>query len=308
MTPNIPETARIVEVGPRDGLQNEAVIVPLAVKIELIERLADCGLRTIETGSFVAPERVPQMADSDQVFQKLARNPDVGYTALTPNIKGFERAIRARVSEVAVFAAASETFSQRNTNCSIAESIERFEDIFNAAAKHDIPVRGYISCIIACPYEGEIAADRVVRLMQRLLELGCYQVSLGDTIGAGTPLQIKRLLSNCLQSADPQQLAVHFHNTYGQALPNILTALELGISNIDSSVAGLGGCPYAPGASGNAATEDLVYMLDGMGIATGVNLAKLIETSHWICAKLQRRNQSQAALAFRSAGRTNATP
>ncbi|MDT8428758.1 MAG: hydroxymethylglutaryl-CoA lyase [Pseudomonadales bacterium] len=294
---SLPARVRIVEVGPRDGLQNEAATVSVADRINLIERLAKCGLTTIEAGSFVSPNWIPQMAESETVFAGLQREPGVSYTALTPNLKGFKRALSAGVDEIAVFSAASETFSQRNTNCSIAQSLTRFEEVFIAAQQHNIPVRGYVSCVLACPYEGDVAPEKVASLTQTLLQMGCYEVSLGDTIGVGSPLKVARLLDKCLQQALPQQLAVHFHNTYGQALANILTALQMGISTLDSSVAGLGGCPYAVGASGNAATEDVVYQLQGMGIETGIDLQELIAVSHWISNTLGHPPRSQLALA-----------
>jgi isopropylmalate/homocitrate/citramalate synthase len=293
----IPSRVRIVEVGPRDGLQNEAAQVPAAIKAGLVDRLAAAGFRHIETGSFVSPKWIPQMADSAEVFAAITRLPGVCYAALTPNMQGFERAVAAGADEVAVFAAASEQFSQKNINCSITESIQRFTDVCAAARQADIPVRGYVSCAMGCPYQGEVAADDVAMAVRELLALGCYEVSIGDTIGVGTPRQVQQVLRRCLQETTASQLAMHFHDTYGQALANILAGLELGIATIDSSVAGLGGCPYAQGASGNVASEDVVYMLQGMGIQTGVDLDRLIDTSHWICQHLGRHNQSKVALA-----------
>lgn len=294
---SVPQHVRLVEVGPRDGLQNEPEKVPVETRIELVNRLADAGISMIETGSFVSPKWVPQMADSEQVFQGIKRLPGVRYTALTPNLKGLERAIEAGVSEVAVFAAASEGFSQKNINCSIAESIERFTEVCREAQAHDLPVRGYISCALGCPYDGDIPVSNVSQALERLLELGCYEVSIGDTIGTGTAGKVETLFLALLQQARPEQLAVHFHDTYGQALANILVALQLGISTIDSSVAGLGGCPYAKGASGNVASEDVLYMLEGMGVDTGISLEKLLATSHWISRQLGREPQSRVARA-----------
>lgn len=293
----IPSSVRIVEVGPRDGLQNEASQVSAAIKAGLVDRLAAAGFQHIETGSFVSPKWIPQMADSAEVFAGITRLPGVRYAALTPNMQGYERAIAAGADEVAVFAAASEAFSQKNINCSIKESIQRFTEVCQAARKADIPVRGYVSCAMGCPYQGEVAADDVAMAVRELLTLGCYEVSIGDTIGVGTPRQVQQVLRRCLQETTATQLAMHFHDTYGQALANILAGLELGVATIDSSVAGLGGCPYAKGASGNVASEDVVYMLHGMGIKTGVDLDRLIDTSHWICQHLERHNQSKVALA-----------
>jgi isopropylmalate/homocitrate/citramalate synthase len=297
MTLNTPASVRMVEVGPRDGLQNEDRMVPLATKIELVNRLSRAGIKTIETGSFVSPKWIPQMADSAQVFQQIERLPGARYTALTPNMQGLERAIAAQVSEVAVFGAASETFSQKNINCSMRESIARFTEVCAAARAAQLPIRGYVSCALGCPYEGDVPAENVALLVQELLALGCYEVSIGDTIGVGTPRKVQSVLTACLAQAPVAQLAVHFHDTYGQALANILAALQLGIASVDSSIAGLGGCPYANGASGNVATEDVVYMLQGMGIETGIDLDALLKTSHWICAQLQRPNNSRVALA-----------
>jgi isopropylmalate/homocitrate/citramalate synthase len=293
----LPVSVRIVEVGPRDGLQNEKAIVPLAAKVGLVDRLADCGISMIETGSFVSPKWIPQMADSEQVFQQIRRLPGVRYTALTPNLQGLERALACQVSEVAVFAAASETFSQRNINCSIIESIERFSEVCKLAGEAGVPVRGYVSCALGCPYEGEVAPQEVAKVVNALKYLGCYEVSIGDTIGIGTPARVQEVIDACLPFAAIDQMAVHFHDTYGQALANILAALQMGISCVDSSVAGLGGCPYASGASGNVATEDVVFMLHGMGIETGIDLEALLQTSQWICRELNRANHSKVTLA-----------
>lgn len=287
----------IVEVGPRDGLQNEASVVPLADKIRLIENLADAGLTHIEAGSFVSPKWVPQMADSLAVFEGITRQPNVIYSALTPNMKGFESATLAKADEVAIFTAASESFTQKNINCSIEESIERFMPLIDAAKNKNLRVRAYVSCILGCPYEGKISHKQVIDVSQRLLELGCYEVSLGDTIGVGRPHDTRALLQNMLKEFSTDQLALHFHDTYGQAIANQYVALELGFRRFDSSVAGLGGCPYAQGASGNVSTEDLVYMLEGAGMNTGVNLDKLILAGHQICRSLNRANHSNVANA-----------
>jgi hydroxymethylglutaryl-CoA lyase len=294
----LPGKVKLVEVGPRDGLQNEAGSIGLAAKLQLLDDLAGAGHRVIEAGSFVNPKWVPQMADCEAVFQQLKRHAGVRYTALTPNLKGFERALAAGADEVAVFAAASESFSQKNINCSIADSLQRFEDVMTAARQSDIPVRGYASCVLGCPYEGEIAAESVATVTSALLDMGCYEVSLGDTIGTGTAGSMARLLDVLLTRFKPEQLAVHCHDTYGQALANILVALQRGVATIDSSVAGLGGCPYAKGASGNVATEDVVYMLDGMGIETGLDLQALIAAGNRISATLGRPSGSRAARAL----------
>lgn len=294
----------IVEVGPRDGLQNEASVVALADKIRLIEMLADAGLKHIEAGSFVSPKWVPQMADSLAVFEALSRQPNVIYSALTPNIKGFESAMLAKADEVAIFTAASESFTQKNINCSIEESIERFIPLIDAAKNNNLRVRAYVSCILGCPYEGDISHKQVIDVSQRLLELGCYEVSLGDTIGVGRPHETQALLQTMLKEFSTDQLALHFHDTYGQAIANQYVALELGFRRFDSSVAGLGGCPYAKGASGNVSTEDLVYMLEGAGMNTGIDLDKLIFAGHQICRSLNRANHSNVANArgFHSEG------
>lgn len=297
MTPT-PETARIVEVGPRDGLQNESTEVTVATRVELVNRLVDTGLRHIEVGSFVSPKWVPQMASSDEVFGAIKHQPGVTYAALTPNMRGYEGAREAAANEVAIFAAASEAFSRKNINCSIAESIERFRPLAIAAQRDGIPLRGYVSCVVGCPYQGEVAPDVVADTAQQLLDLGCYEVSLGDTIGVGTPGSMSILLEHLLSSIRPEQLALHCHDTYGQALANILVGLQHGIATFDSSIAGLGGCPYARGASGNVATEDLVYMLHGMGVDTGINLPALVEVGRWISGTLDRPNSSSVGLAL----------
>lgn len=292
-----PSTVKIVEVGPRDGLQNEKVAVDVATKVALIKQLVNAGLSYIEAGSFVSPKWVPQMAGSDQVFLKLPADATT-YAALTPNMQGLQRALECEVKEVAVFAAASEKFSQKNINCTIDESLERFAPVVSAAHESGVAVRGYISCVLGCPYEGSVTPDQVAELTDKLLTMGCYEVSLGDTIGVGTPGSTQRLLERLLQQFPADKLAVHMHDTYGQALSNILIALQNGIAVIDSSVAGLGGCPYASGASGNVATEDLVYMLDGLGIKHGVDLQALIAAGNMICAKLNRENGAKVARAF----------
>ena len=294
----LPKSVTLVEVGPRDGLQNEARTIPLAAKLQLLDDLAAAGHRVIEAGSFVNPKWVPQMADSEAVFAGLQRRPGVRYTALTPNLQGFERALAAGADEVAIFAAASEAFSQKNINCSIAQSLQRFEQVMAAAGERGVPVRGYVSCVLGCPYEGEVAPAAVAAVTAELLAMGCYEVSLGDTIGTGTAGSMARLLETLLAQFTPQQLAVHCHDTYGQALANILVALQHGIATVDTSVAGLGGCPYARGASGNVATEDVVYMLDGLGIASGLDLAALAAAGNRICATLGRPNGARTARAL----------
>jgi len=293
-----PKKVSIVEVGPRDGLQNEKLALTAAQKIKLIELLSDTGLERIEAGSFVSPKWVPQMANSDEVFKALDARPGVQYSALTPNLKGLETAIEAGVREVAVFGAASESFSQKNINCSISESLKRFEAVFSMAKENDIKVRGYVSCVMGCPYEGEISPDAVAEVSKSLIDMGCYEVSLGDTIGVGTPLKTRLLLESVLKEVTIDKLAAHFHDTYGQALVNLYTALEYGVSTIDSAVAGLGGCPYAKGASGNVATEDVLYMLDGMGISTGVDMKALLRASSYISDTLGRAPISKAANAL----------
>lgn len=293
-----PSRVKIVEVGPRDGLQNEPQAIPAATKVALIERLVAAGARNVEAGSFVNPKWVPQMADSDAVFNNITREPGVCYAALTPNLQGYQRAIAAGATEVAVFAAASEAFSQKNINCSIAASIERFAPLMEAAASDNINVRAYVSCVVGCPYEGAVEPQQVAAVAQQLFALGCYEISLGDTIGVGTPAPVTRMLEAVLQHIPAAQLAVHMHDTYGQALANICASLQLGIATIDSSVAGLGGCPYAAGASGNVATEDVVYLLNGLGIEHGINLDQLIAAGNYISQQLGRRNGSKVARAL----------
>lgn len=271
----LPSHVRIFEVGPRDGLQNEPMPVALETRVELIEALADSGLKHIECGSFVSPKWVPQMAGTEAVFRQIERRPNVAYSALVPNLKGLEKAAECEADEVAVFVAASEEFSRANINCSIEESLERGGEVLAQARALNIPVRGYVSCVLGCPYAGQVPLSDVTRVARALDELGCYEVSLGDTIGVGTPLAAQRMIEAVATAVPITKLAVHYHDTYGQALVNIYASLELGVTVIDSSVAGLGGCPYAPGAAGNVATEDVLYLLNGMGIETGVDLGKI---------------------------------
>lgn len=294
---NLPTSVSLVEVGPRDGLQNESIVLNSKTRVEFIRQLADCGLRRIEAGAFVHPEWVPQMADSDQVLENLPQGDNISYPVLVPNRHGLEAAVAAGATEIAIFAAASETFTRKNINCSIAQSIERFREVAEADIARGLKIRGYISCVMGCPYEGIIDPEMVVSVSKALLDLGCYEISLGDTIGTGTPLQVQRLIDRLLNIIPIDQLAVHFHDTYGQALANIFAALQMGVATVDSSVAGLGGCPYAKGASGNVSTEDVVYMLDGLGIEHGTDLEKLIETGRNICEILGRTPMSKTNLA-----------
>jgi hydroxymethylglutaryl-CoA lyase len=294
----LPRAVRIVEVGPRDGLQNESRTVDAATKIALIDQLAAAGLVTIEAGSFVSPKWVPQMADTDRVMAGITRRDGVAYPVLVPNMKGLQAALAAAADEVAVFAAASEAFSQRNINCSIAESLERFAPVVAAARARGVRVRGYVSCVLGCPYQGAVPVDAVVEVAERLIALGCYEVSLGDTIGVGTPLAARRLVDSVGARIGMARVAVHFHDTYGQALANLLACLEVGVAVVDSAVAGLGGCPYAKGATGNVATEDVLYMLDGLGIATGVDLDRVAAAGRWISDRLDRPPASRVARAL----------
>lgn len=294
---NLPRQVRLVEVGARDGLQNEPEHVATKDKIALIDRLSGSGLQAIEVGSFVSPKRVPQMADAAEVFAGIDRKPGVHYPVLVPNRKGLDAALSAGVTEIAVFGAASETFSQRNIECSIAQSLVRFSEVIETALASGLKVRGYLSCVAGCPYEGAVAEKKVAELALRLIELGCYEVSLGDTIGVANPVQVSTLLQAVTEKVPIQQLAVHFHDTYGQALANILAALQEGVAVVDSSVAGLGGCPFAPGAAGNVATEDVLFMLDGLGIHSGVDLKQLIAAGQFICDVLGRTSRSKVALA-----------
>jgi hydroxymethylglutaryl-CoA lyase len=293
----MPARVRLVEVGPRDGLQNESAIVATEVKLELIRRLADSGLSHIEATAFVSPRRVPQMADHDAVMRGVPRRAGLTYSALTPNLQGFEAALAAGADEVAVFGAASETFSQKNIHCSIAESLQRFEQVMHAARQHALPVRGYVSCVLGCPYEGAVAPSAVAAVAGVLHDMGCREISLGDTIGVGTPGHTAAMIEAVARRVPIERLAGHFHDTYGQALANVYAAMQLGVAVFDASVAGLGGCPYAPGASGNVATEDLLYMLDGLGIDTGVRLDALLAADRYICEVLQRPTRSRVAQA-----------
>jgi hydroxymethylglutaryl-CoA lyase len=295
---NFPERVKIVEVGPRDGLQNESETVPAEAKVQLIEMLVDAGLPVVESGAFVSPKWVPQMATSAEVFKQINKRTGISYPMLVPNLKGLELAYAAGVEEVALFAAATETFSQKNTNCSIAESIDRFNAVIVEGQALGMKIRGYISCVLGCPYEGEVSSDTVLMLAQKLFDKGCYEVSLGDTIGVGTAGQARDLVEKLSQQVPIQHLAAHFHDTYGQALANIHAVMQCGISVIDSSIAGLGGCPYAKGATGNVATEDVVYMLNGMGIETGVDMDKLLQAGRFISDFLGREPVSRAATAL----------
>ncbi|WP_417760115.1 hydroxymethylglutaryl-CoA lyase [Shewanella sp.] len=292
-----PAHISIYEVGPRDGLQNEAPL-HIADKINLIEGLAAAGIQRIEAGSFVSPKWVPQMADSAAVCQQITRAPKVRYSALTPNITGLKHAVAVGMDEIAVFTAASETFCQHNIHCSISQSLARFEAVFTEAQRLNLPVRAYVSCVLGCPYEGDIAAEQVAAVAHTLLEMGAYEVSLGDTIGVGTPAKVRRMLDTVSVCVPPAQLALHFHDTYGQALANVLACLDSGIATIDSAVAGLGGCPYARGSSGNLATEDLLYMLHGLGIHTGIDVKQLASVGQQVCQRLGIVNRSKVALAL----------
>ncbi|MGN2242308.1 hydroxymethylglutaryl-CoA lyase [Frateuria sp. GZRR33] len=291
------DTVRIVEVGARDGLQNEKTLLPAAVKIALIDRLSSTGLTTIEATSFVSPKWVPQLADAAEVFTGIRKVPGVRYPVLVPNMQGYERARAVGVQEIAVFTAASEAFNRKNVNASIDESIERFVPVVERARADGVAVRGYVSTVLGCPYQGEVAVADVVRVAERLHALGCYEVSLGDTIGVGTPVKARAMLRAVAQAVPVQALAVHFHDTYGQALANILACLEEGVRVVDSAVSGTGGCPYAKGATGNVASEDVVYMLQGMGLQTGVDLDLLIATGAWLAAQLHKDTASRVTRA-----------
>jgi hydroxymethylglutaryl-CoA lyase len=288
----------MVEVGPRDGLQNEKTSVPTEVRIELIERLADAGLPAVEAGSFVSPKWIPQMADTGEVMRRLRRREGVSYPVLVPNMKGLEAAIAAGATDIAGFAAATETFSKRNTNCSIAESLKRQATVCRAAIDAGLRVRGYMSVVLGCPYEGEVQPAQVADVVRQLWDMGCYEVSLGDTVGMGTPAKTQRLIEAVSAYVPVEKIGGHYHDTYGQAIANILASLEMGMVTFDSSVAGLGGCPYSPGATGNVATEDVLYMLDGMGIETGVDMDALLDTAEFICARLDRSTVSRAGRAL----------
>ena len=297
---SLPNSVKIVEVGPRDGLQNEKLQISAEDKIALIEKLADAGVNYIESGSFVSPKWVPQMATSSDVFKGIKRKTGVTYAALTPNMKGFEAAMAANANEVAIFGAASEAFSQKNINCSIDESLQRFESIMQAAKAANIRVRGYVSCVVGCPYDGDIAAEKVAEVAEKLYKMGCYEISLGDTIGVGTPASVQKMLQAVSTKVPVDKLAVHFHDTYGQALTNIYAALAMGVKVVDSAIAGLGGCPYAKGASGNVATEDVLYMLNGLGIKTTIDFDKLLAAGWFISDKLGKAPLSKVSIAYRA--------
>jgi len=296
----LPKSVKMVEVGARDGLQNEPGTLPTALKVEFIDRLSATGLRVIEAGSFVSPKAVPQMADTDDVLAAIDRKAGVGYPAIAFNIKGLERAVAAKVEEVAIGTAASETFSQRNTNCSIEESFERSRAVCDAATNEGMRVRGYVSCVLGCPYEGETDPGLVADMAKEMADMGCYEISLGDTIGTGTPEKAKTMINAVAKKVPIERLALHFHDTYGQALANIYAGLELGVAVVDSSVSGLGGCPYAPGAAGNVASEDVLYMLNGLGIETGVDFAKLVDAGRFITDAIGRPPVSKVAQAMRA--------
>ena len=295
---NLPKHVKIVEVGPRDGLQNEKQAIDTATKVELIARLGASGLKTIEATAFVSPKWVPQMADNAEVMRQITRLNGVTYPVLTPNLKGLEAALATGVTEVAVFAAASEAFSQKNINCSISESIERFVPVIESAREHGVAVRGYVSTVVGCPYQGDVPPEKVAEVAKALFDLGCYEISLGDTIGVGTPLKVQAMLTEVSKAVPMEKLAGHFHNTYGMAIANIYASLQMGMAVFDASVAGLGGCPYAKGASGNVATEDVVYLLNGLGIDSGVDLTSLVETAVWVSAQLGRAPASNVAKAL----------
>ena len=295
---NLPKHVKIVEVGPRDGLQNEKQAIDTATKVALIARLGSSGLKTIEATAFVSPKWVPQMADNAEVMRQITRLDGVTYPVLTPNLKGLEAALATGVTEVAVFAAASEAFSQQNINCSIDESIERFVPVIESAREHGVAVRGYVSTVVGCPYQGDVPPEKVAEVAKALFDLGCYEISLGDTIGVGTPLKVQTMLAEVSKAVPMDKLAGHFHNTYGMAIANIYASLQMGMAVFDASVAGLGGCPYAKGASGNVATEDVVYLLNGLGIDSGVDLTSLVETAVWVSAQLGRAPASNVAKAI----------
>lgn len=296
----LPERVKIVEVGPRDGLQNE-IAISLNDKVSLVNMLSHTGLSMIESGSFVSPKWIPQMANSGELFRRIKRTKGVTYSALTPNLIGLNAAISANADEIAIFGSASESFSRKNINCSITDSLRQFEPLVKQALAAGLPVRGYISCTLGCPYEGYISINKVAKVAQQLQQMGCYEISLGDTVGVGTPEATKTMINAVNQYVPVDKLAVHFHDTYGQALANIYAALQLGVSVIDSAVAGLGGCPYAQGASGNVASEDVVYMLNGLGIESGVDLSELIVVGNFISERLKRSNGSKVAQAYPAA-------
>jgi isopropylmalate/homocitrate/citramalate synthase len=295
---SIPKRVEIVEVGPRDGLQNETAILPVEAKVELVEALARAGLERIEAGSFVSPKAAPQMASTGDVLRALGPRPELRLSVLAPNLRGLVDALAAGAGEIAVFAAASETFSLRNINCTIAQSLDRYAEVVAEAARHGVRARGYVSCALGCPYEGAVAPAQVAAVARALKQMGCFEMSLGDTIGVGTPLAARALVERVAKEVGMDNLAVHFHDTYGQALANIFACLEVGIAVVDSSVAGLGGCPYAPGASGNVATENVVYMLDGLEVNTGVDLHDLVRAGNLVAQRLGRPTASAVARAF----------
>jgi len=294
----LPTHVQILEVGPRDGLQNEKKLISAEDKIALIEQLANAGVSYIESGSFVSPKWVPQMATSAEIYENLDRKPGVTYPALTPNMRGFESAVAVNVDEVAIFAAASESFSQKNINCSVEESLERFIPVMAAAKEANIKVRGVVSCVVGCPYEGDIDPEKVALVAEKLYKMGCYEICLGDTVGVGTPASVTKVISAVSAYVPIDKMAVHFHDTYGQALTNIYAALQMGIKVVDTAIAGLGGCPYAKGAAGNVATEDVVYMLNGLGIKTGIDLEKLLTAGWFICEKLGKDPVSKVSKAY----------
>lgn len=298
----LPEKVKIVEVGPRDGLQNEPIFIPTPIKVAFIDQLSELGYSTIEVTSFVAPKWIPQLADHAAVFQQIIKRPGISYPVLVPNVQGFEQALAVGVKEISLFTAASETFTHKNINCSIEESFERFAPIIQVAKAQHIKMRGYVSCVLGCPYEGDIQPQVVANVAARLYELGCYEISLGDTIGVGTPLKAQQMIEAVAKKVPLSALAGHFHDTYGQALANIYAALALGMNVFDSSISGLGGCPYAKGASGNVATEDLVYLLHGLGITTGIDLKKLIDVGVFICQQLGKPSRSKVNIAMHVGG------
>ena len=294
----IPKKVHIYEVGPRDGLQNEKKIIPTNIKVKLINKLSECNFKNIEVGSFVSPRWVPQMADSNKVLERIKKKQGIKYPVLTPNLKGFQDAIKNKVDTICVFVTASEKFSMKNTNCTVKEALKRVEEIVNEAKKYKLKVRGYISCVLGCPYEGKVSYKKTANIAKFLDRIGCYEISLGDTIGIGTPSESVLMIKEVTKQVNLNKIAVHFHDTYGQALANLYAVLQLGVSTIDSSVGGLGGCPYAKGASGNVATEDVLYMLNGMKIKTGVKFDMLLKTSYFINKYLERKSFSRVALAL----------
>ena len=294
----IPNKVHIYEVGPRDGLQNEKKIIPTNIKVKLINKLSECNFKNIEVGSFVSPRWVPQMADSNKVLERIKKKRGIKYPVLTPNLKGFQDAIKNKVDTICVFVTASEKFSMKNTNCTVKEALKRVEEIVNEAKKYKLKVRGYISCVLGCPYEGKVNYKKTANIAKFLDQIGCYEISLGDTIGIGTPSESVLMIKEVNKQVNLNKIAVHFHDTYGQALANLYAVLQLGVSTIDSSVGGLGGCPYAKGSSGNVATEDVLYMLNGMKIKTGVKFDMLLKTSYFINKYLERKSSSRVSLAL----------